>query len=130
MTVTRWLKLDALNRAWRSFLHAVGAAALLGAGDASWQVLQKALADTTAGAPVDWHQVGVLAGSAALTAFVAPVLAYVHRRWLDPSRFPSAVPPRPPIAPPQPIPEHPIRWAGGKAAAQSRIPPEAVPPRP
>ena len=97
MTRNRWIKLDALNRAWRSFLHALVAAALVGAIDAAMQVLSNALLDATRGNAVDWKQVGILAGSGALTAFVQPFVAYAHRRWLDQSPIPSAAPPSEPL---------------------------------
>lgn len=89
----KWLKRDALNRAWRTFMHSIGAAAIIGAVDAVIQVVVNALSVSATGAEVDWKQVATLAGSAALTAAVTPVLAYLHRLKLDPSPIPSATPP-------------------------------------
>lgn len=92
----KWLKADAINRAWRTFMHSVGAAVVIAVIDAVGQVLVNALSVAARGALVDWGQVWHLAGAAALTAIVAPVLAYLHRMVLDPSPVPSAVPPEPP----------------------------------
>lgn len=86
----QWLKIDALNRAWRTVLQGIVTAALGAAGDA---VLQ-ALRDT--GHPFDWRQVGSTALYAAGTAGVMAILAYLHRAGIDPSRIPSAQPPAPP----------------------------------
>src|SRR6266540_2614692 len=45
----RWLHDDARNRAWRTFLHTVAAAALLGGLDAGGQLLRDGLSQTMAG---------------------------------------------------------------------------------
>jgi hypothetical protein len=87
------LKLDARNRAARTLLQTVVAGALVAAGDAAWQVLQAALATAAAGGSVDWGHVAGSAGIAAAMAAVTPMVAWAHRRWLDPSRVPSLPPP-------------------------------------
>jgi len=92
----RWLHDDARNRAWRTFLHTVAAAALLGGLDAGGQLLRDALSQTMAGQAVDWRQVGATMGVGALMALLTPALAYAHRVELDPSPLPSAAPPPPP----------------------------------
>lgn len=92
----RWLRLDALNRAWRTLLQGIGAVVLFAAGDAAVQVVQRALVDAMAGQPLDWQQVKTRAAYAAATAATMAVLAYWHRRRLDPSRIPSSPPPAPP----------------------------------
>ncbi len=92
----RWLHDDARNRAWRTFLHSIVAAALLGGLDAGGQLLRDGLSQTMAGQSVDWRQVGVTMGVGALMALLTPALAYAHRVELDPSRLPSAAPPPPP----------------------------------
>jgi len=89
----RWLELDALNRAWRTFLQTAVAAGAAGALDAAGQAVSKALTDKLGGGVVDWRQVGAVAASGALTAFLAPIAAYLHRAKLDPSSIPSGVPP-------------------------------------
>ncbi len=92
----RWLHDDARNRAWRTFLHTVAAAALLGGLDAGGQLLRDGLSQTMAGQAVDWRQVGATMGVGALMALLTPALAYAHRTQLDPSPLPSAAPPPPP----------------------------------
>jgi hypothetical protein len=94
-----WLEFDALNRAWRTFLQTAVAAGAAGALDAGGQALSRALTDKLGGGVVDWRQVGAVAASGALTAFLAPVAAYLHRTQLDPSSIPSAAPPVPRAAP-------------------------------
>jgi hypothetical protein len=80
-----WLKVDALNRAWRTVLQGIVTAALAAGGDAVLQAIQ--------GGNFDWHQVVKLAAGAAGTAAVMAILAYLHRTQLDPSVIPSALPP-------------------------------------
>lgn len=87
----RWLRVDALNRAWRTVLQGIVTAALGAAGDAILQALR----DT--GHPFDWRQVANTALGAAGTAAVMAVLAYIHRAGIDPSPIPSAQPPAPPV---------------------------------
>ena len=93
MSTTRfpkWLKIDALNRSWRTILQGIAASALGAAGDVLIQALSsKGLHD--------WREVVHTALYAAGTAAVMAVLAYLHRAKLDPSSIPSAQPPGPPI---------------------------------
>lgn len=86
----QWLRIDALNRAWRTVLQGIVTAALGAAGDAVLQGIR----DTH---PFDWQQVGRTALGAAGTAAVMAILAYVHRAGIDPSPIPSAQPPAPPV---------------------------------
>jgi hypothetical protein len=90
---SRWLQLDALNRAWRTFLQVAVSAGGVGALDAVGQAVLRAAMDRTTGGVVDWRQVATAAGYAGMVAFLAPIVAYVHRAKIDPSRLPSAVPP-------------------------------------
>jgi len=90
--VSRWLKLDAGNRAWRTILQGLLVTIVLPALVAGFQVLQNAVTD---GGPVDWTQVRDTALKAAVTAAMMAVAAYLHRIRLDPSPIPSAQPPRP-----------------------------------
>jgi hypothetical protein len=95
--IMQWLKRDALNRAWRTFLHtSIGGAALAGAGDAALQAVAHELSSSPTGAAVDWRRVALVASSGAITGAIASALAYLHRTVLDPSRIPSALPPEPP----------------------------------
>lgn len=88
-----WLELDALNRAVRTFLQTAVAAGATAALDTAGQAVVRALGERVSGGVVDWRQVGAAAGYGALVAFLAPVVAYLHRAVLDPSRIPSAPPP-------------------------------------
>ncbi|HZN72449.1 MAG TPA: hypothetical protein VFC00_12330 [Micromonosporaceae bacterium] len=92
----RWLRLDALNRAWRTVLQGIAVAVLAAAGDAAIQVVQRALVDAAVGQPMDWTQVRTTAAYAAGTAALMAIAAYLHRKKLDPSPIPSAQPPAPP----------------------------------
>jgi len=85
----RWLKIDALNRAWRTVLQGIVTAALGAAGDAVLQAIQ--------GGQFNAAQVGRTALYAAGTAAVMAILAYLHRAKLDPSSIPSGQPPAPPV---------------------------------
>lgn len=87
----RWLRVDALNRAWRTVLQGIVTAALGAAADAVLQALRDS------GHPFDWSQVGHTAAYAAGTAAVMAILAYLHRTVGDPSSIPSAQPPAPPV---------------------------------
>jgi hypothetical protein len=88
-----WLKLDALNRAWRTVLQGIVASALTAAGDVVLQAVQKSWFDHS---PLDWKQVGQTALYTAGTTALMALLAYLHRAKLDPSAIPSAQPPKPP----------------------------------
>src|SRR5690348_3514684 len=95
----RWLKIDALNRAWRTVLQGVVTAALGAAGDV---VLQAVRSSWFEHRPMDWRQTGSIALGAAATAAVMAVLAYLHRTVIDPSSVPSAQPPSLPMGVRQP----------------------------
>lgn len=90
-----WLNRDALNRAWRTILQTVALVVIAPAVDAAVQVVQLAAVDAMAGKAFDWTQVADTALTAAWVGASMSVLAYVHRRFLDPSRVPSAEPPTP-----------------------------------
>lgn len=92
----RWLRLDALNRVWRTVLQGLVVTVLSAAGDAAIQVGRAALEDAAGGRAVDWRQVAITAAYAAGTAALMAVTAYVHRTRVDPSPIPSAQPPVPP----------------------------------
>lgn len=90
----RWLRIDALNRAWRTVLQGIAATALGAAGDVVLQAVQKSWFDH---AHLDWKQVGHTAAYTAGTSALMAILAYLHRAKLDPSAIPSAQPPAPPV---------------------------------
>ena len=92
----KWLKRDALNRAWRTVLQFVVAVVVVPAADAVIQVAQRAVVDSMVGKPFDWGQVAVSARWGAVYAVTVAVLAYLHRTKLDPSPIPSAQPTAPP----------------------------------
>lgn len=96
----RWLRLDAINRAWRTVLQGLAVTAAAAAGDAVVQVVQQAVADAAAGGGFDWREVATTAAYAAGTAALMAVTAYLHRYRVDPSGVPSAVPPAPTPTPP------------------------------
>lgn len=96
-----WLKADARNRAWRTILQGIAATVGFAALDAVVQVYQGAATDALHGKAMDWTHVAGTAKYAAVTAALMAVAAYLHRRKLDPSRIPSAVPPEQP--PPTPL---------------------------
>jgi hypothetical protein len=89
----KWLKVDALNRAWRTVLQGIATAALGAAGDSVLQAIQLA----QHGGRFEWRAVAGTAAGAASTAAVMAVLAYIHRAKIDPSAIPSAQPPAPPV---------------------------------
>lgn len=91
----KWLKRDALNRAWRTILQTAMLVVVAPAADAALQVAQWALLESMAGRPVDWSQVGRTAMYAAGSGAAMAILAYIHRMKLDPSPLPSAEPPAP-----------------------------------
>ena len=74
---------DAKNRSWRTFVQAL----LVYVGVAVVPIVQTATKDGVD--RVDWRVLALAVATAALQA----VLAFVWRRFLDPSRFPSAEPP-------------------------------------
>lgn len=94
-----WLKRDAWNRAWRVILQTVALVVIAPAVDAAVQVFNLAVVDAVAGKGFDWDQVAQTAVSAAWVGASLSVLAYMHRRFVDPSRVPSAEPPTPPAQP-------------------------------
>lgn len=93
----RWLKRDALNRAWRVVMQTIAATVVIPAGDAAVQVFQRAFGDAMAGRPFDWAQVLTSAKWSMGVGVTIAVLAYLHRLKLDPSWIPSARPPDPPV---------------------------------
>lgn len=95
LTGRRWLKTDALNRAWRTVLQGLVVTVAATAGDAAIQVVQTALVDAVGGAGFDWREVATTAVYAAGTAAAMALAAYVHRYRVDPSGIPSALPPAP-----------------------------------
>lgn len=97
MTTSRWpgwLRVDALNRSWRTVLQGIVATALGAAGDVVLQAVQKSMFEHTS---LDWAQVGHTALYTGGTAALMAILAYLHRAKLDPSSIPSGRPPSPPI---------------------------------
>lgn len=95
-SVRRWLKLDALNRAWRTVIQGLIVTVLGAAGDAVIQVMQRALVEGTKTHHMDWTEVRTTAAYAAGTAAAMALAAYIHRAKVDPSALPSAPPPTPP----------------------------------
>lgn len=91
-----WLKKDALNRLWRTFYQAIGYAIVASVLGVVEQVAERVLTDAVSGAAIDWSEVWLWTRGGLLAAVVMPILAYLHRRKLDPSAVPSAEPPRPP----------------------------------
>lgn len=92
----RWLRLDALNRAWRTVLQGLVVAVLFPALDAGVQVARAAAQGALDGQAVDWRDVRTRALMAGATAALMAIAAYVHRAKVDPSPVPSAQPPQPP----------------------------------
>jgi len=91
----RWLKLDAQNRWWRTWLQFFVAIVLVPALDAGLQVAQRQMLGMFQGDPFDWQRTGIAIGFGAVYGAVVSLLAYLHRAKLDPSWVPSAQPPRP-----------------------------------
>lgn len=102
LTGTSWLRVDALNRAWRTVLQGLVVTVAAAAGDAAVQVVQQAVAEAASGHGFDWRQVAATAAYAAGTAALMAIAAYVHRYKVDPSGVPSAVPPAPTPTPAPP----------------------------
>lgn len=98
-TRRRWLRLDALNRAWRTVLQGLVVAVLFPALDAGVQVVRAAAQGALDGQSVDWGDVRTRALMAAATGALMAIAAYVHRAKVDPSSIPSALPPAPPAPP-------------------------------
>lgn len=90
-----WLKRDAWNRAWRTLLQTLVLVVVAPAADAALQVVQRAVVESMAGAPMDWDQVWRTALYAAGSGATMALLAYLHRTKVDPSIIPSARPPVP-----------------------------------
>ena len=99
-TRRRWLRLDALNRAWRTVLQGLVAVVLFPALDAGVQVVRAAVEGTLSGRTVDWGDVRTRALMAAGTAALMAITAYVHRAKVDASAIPSALPPELPAGAP------------------------------
>lgn len=91
-----WLKKDAINRLWRTFYHAIGYAIVASVLNVAEQVLDRLLSDTVSGVEIDWSEVWLWTRGGLVAAVIMPIIAYLHRKKLDPSGFPSAEPPRPP----------------------------------
>lgn len=91
-----WLRLDGLNRAWRTVLQGAVAAGLTAGGDVLLQVIMD---DALNGRPVDWGQTGTRAAWTAGAAVLMAILAYLHRTRVDPTSVPSAQPPAPQTMP-------------------------------
>lgn len=90
----RWaLKRDAVNRAARSFYQAVGLTIVTSLGDLVVQLLERLVDSEVQGAVIDWAEVATWARHGAVAAVLLPIIAYWHRRALDPSRVPSLPPP-------------------------------------
>lgn len=106
-----WLKRDAWNRVWRTILQTAALVVVAPAVDAAVQVVKLAAADAAVGNGFDWNQVGRTALSAAVMGASMSVLAYLHRRFLDPSSIPSGQPPEPPRATGGPIRTGPMYTA-------------------
>lgn len=88
------LRADARNRALRTFLQGLGIDLLVAVALVVHQV-------ATDPSPVVWTLLGAsLARTAAQTA-----ASYIMRRFLDPSRVPTPLPPDPPGHPADPSPE-------------------------
>lgn len=103
-TTKRWLKIDAVNRAWRTTLQGILAVVVLPALVAAVEVVQRAVVDASGGRALDWTDIRTTALHAAGTAALMAFFAYLHRAKLDPSAIPSAQPPTPPATPPQMAP--------------------------
>lgn len=74
---------DAKNRSWRTFLQGLVAAVVMGV----WPVVN---ATVTKGiTTVDWS----VAEQSVINAAVTAAVTFLWRRFLDPSRIPSATPP-------------------------------------
>lgn len=84
---TTLLKRDASNRGVRTFLQGVGIDVAVGLA----LVLGTFFLDKNSWGEVEWT---ILSFSLSKSA-VQAVAAYVMRRWLDPSRFPTPLPPSP-----------------------------------
>lgn len=82
------LVLDAQNRAWRTFMQGLGVDVLGALALTVYTVL-------SGPDPVVWTVFGALLAK----TFGTSVASYVMRRFLDPSRFPTALPPKPAAAP-------------------------------
>lgn len=71
---------DAFNRFARTVLQSIAVAALTAAVTVAH--------DALSAGRTDYSNIAKIAGGAALVA----VVAYIHRRWVDPSRIPSLKP--------------------------------------
>jgi uncharacterized membrane protein YccC len=74
---------DAANRAWRTWLQSLVVAAVTAAGSAVFSLVQSGGLSG-----MSWAATGSAVGTGAGMA----VVSFVWRRWLDPSRVPSAAP--------------------------------------
>lgn len=92
-TGRKWLRLDALNRSWRTTLQGIAVVIFLPALDVGIQLVQRFL---LSGQPIDWIEVRNRMITEAITAIGMVIAAYIHRMKIDPSRIPSALPPATP----------------------------------
>lgn len=88
MTATRALERDANNRAARTFLQGLAIDITVAAAIATYTIVSDP-------SPIVW---GVVGASLARSC-VQAAAAYVMRRWVDRSRFPTPLPPDPPGEP-------------------------------
>lgn len=91
-----YVKKDALNRAWRVFMQAIGYAIVASVLDLAYQVVERQLGEAAAGQALDWVETWGWFRGGLGAALLMPIIAYLHRKKLDPSPIPSAVPPLPP----------------------------------
>lgn len=109
----RWLRLDALNRAWRTVLQGLAVTILFPALDAGVQVARAAVQGHLSGQAVDWGDVRTRALMAGATAALMAITAYVHRAKVDPSPVPSALPPQLPAGVAKTAQAHVLGPSGG-----------------
>lgn len=92
-----WIKRDALNRAARTFYQAIGFAIVASLADLAYQVLDREIGDIAAGQAIDFGEMWLWTRTGLAAAVIMPIIAYLHRRKLDPSAVPSLTPPEPPV---------------------------------
>lgn len=93
-----WLKKDALNRALRTFWQAVGLTIATSLGDLGVQLAERVVDSELHSTAIDWAEVATWTRHGAVAAVLLPLIAYWHRRKLDPSAVPSLPPPALPPA--------------------------------
>lgn len=96
---TWWLKLDARNRAARTLVQGLVAAAVASAIDAGVNAVQRFLAGAAVTGAFDWNNLRDTTPRALGIGALTGAVAYVHRRWVDRSKVPSMLPPTPPGVP-------------------------------